>query len=109
MISGEENCRQHLGLMILHIQTPYNIHPYLLRTILLLTCCDLVYKVLSSSSYVTIRDLYLQVWLSRMDGHMGLANSLAMKMAGISRDTKDPDGGTIVRTSDGGKDSTLFY
>ncbi|KAH9618689.1 hypothetical protein KSS87_020698 [Heliosperma pusillum] len=41
------------------------------------------------------------VWLSRMDGHMGLANSLALKLAGISRDTKDPAGGTIMRTADG--------
>ncbi|KAK6933977.1 Amidohydrolase 3 [Dillenia turbinata] len=41
------------------------------------------------------------VWLSRMDGHMGLANSLAMKMAGITNDTQDPPGGTIMRTIDG--------
>ncbi|XP_074280592.1 protein LONG AFTER FAR-RED 3 isoform X2 [Silene latifolia] len=41
------------------------------------------------------------VWLSRMDGHMGFANSLALKLAGISRDTKDPAGGTIMRTADG--------
>lgn len=41
------------------------------------------------------------VWLSRMDGHMGLANSLALKLAGITRDTEDPPGGTIVRTLDG--------
>uniref|UniRef100_A0A803MYA8 Amidohydrolase 3 domain-containing protein n=1 Tax=Chenopodium quinoa TaxID=63459 RepID=A0A803MYA8_CHEQI len=27
-----------------------------------------------------------------MDGHMGLANSLAIKMAGITRETKDPTG-----------------
>ncbi|KNA12300.1 hypothetical protein SOVF_127140 isoform B [Spinacia oleracea] len=41
------------------------------------------------------------VWLSRMDGHMGLANSLAIKMAGITKETKDPLGGTIVRWADG--------
>ncbi|KAK9682800.1 hypothetical protein RND81_10G097200 [Saponaria officinalis] len=41
------------------------------------------------------------VWLSRMDGHMGLANLLALKLAGINRDTKDPAGGTIMRTADG--------
>ncbi|GMH15713.1 hypothetical protein Nepgr_017554 [Nepenthes gracilis] len=39
------------------------------------------------------------VWLSRMDGHMGLANSLALRIAGITHDMKDPQGGTIVRTS----------
>ncbi|KAL5994643.1 hypothetical protein ACLOJK_024696 [Asimina triloba] len=41
------------------------------------------------------------VWLSRMDGHMGLANSLALKIAGITNLTQDPPGGTIVRNSDG--------
>ncbi|XXG41446.1 hypothetical protein AAC387_Pa01g1897 [Persea americana] len=41
------------------------------------------------------------VWLSRTDGHMGLANSLALKIAGITNDTKDPAGGTIMRTADG--------
>ena len=46
---------------------------------------------------------WLQVWLSRMDGHMGLANSLALKMAGITHSSEDPDGGTIMRTASGGK------
>ncbi|KAL5720054.1 Protein LONG AFTER FAR-RED 3 [Ranunculus cassubicifolius] len=41
------------------------------------------------------------VWLSRMDGHMGLANSLSLRMAGITKETKDPDGGTVMRTSGG--------
>ncbi|PWZ30262.1 putative amidohydrolase YtcJ [Zea mays] len=41
------------------------------------------------------------VWLSRMDGHMGVANSLAMKIAGIDKNTNDPIGGTIIRTTEG--------
>ncbi|KAH6819713.1 Amidohydrolase family [Perilla frutescens var. frutescens] len=41
------------------------------------------------------------VWLSRMDGHMGLANSLALKLAGISNNTKNPEGGTVMRNSVG--------
>jgi predicted amidohydrolase YtcJ len=41
------------------------------------------------------------VFVQRLDGHMGLANSLAMKRAGITRDTPSPDGGTIVRDSAG--------
>lgn len=45
----------------------------------------------------------IQVWLSRMDGHMGLANSLALKRAGITNDTEDPAGGTIIRTANGGR------
>uniref|UniRef100_A0ACD5XKP2 Uncharacterized protein n=1 Tax=Avena sativa TaxID=4498 RepID=A0ACD5XKP2_AVESA len=40
------------------------------------------------------------VWLSRMDGHMGVANSLAMKIAGIDKNTNDPVGGTVVRTTE---------
>ncbi|GMY22717.1 protein LONG AFTER FAR-RED 3-like isoform X1 [Fagus crenata] len=44
---------------------------------------------------------YNPVWLFRTDGHMGLANSVALKLSGISNLTKDPEGGTIVRTFDG--------
>ncbi|XP_059652002.1 protein LONG AFTER FAR-RED 3 isoform X3 [Cornus florida] len=40
------------------------------------------------------------VWISRMDGHMGLANSLALKAAGITNYTEDPNGGTIMRGTD---------
>ncbi|KAH7860098.1 hypothetical protein Vadar_009293 [Vaccinium darrowii] len=41
------------------------------------------------------------VWLSRMDRHMGLANSVALKTAAITNNTEDPDGGGVVRTTDG--------
>ena len=41
------------------------------------------------------------VWVNRSDGHMMLANAVAMKLAGISRDTKDVPGGQIVRDKDG--------
>ena len=34
---------------------------------------------------------------SRLDGHMALANSLALKLAGVTKETKDPPGGVIVR------------
>lgn len=37
-----------------------------------------------------------------MDGHMGIANSLAMRMAGIDKNTNNPVGGTIMRTTEGG-------
>ncbi|QFU24392.1 amidohydrolase [Shewanella eurypsychrophilus] len=41
------------------------------------------------------------VWLRRVDGHAGWANSAAMKLAGIDRDTKSPKGGEIIRTKAG--------
>ncbi|CAN4076187.1 unnamed protein product [Withania somnifera] len=41
------------------------------------------------------------VWLTRTDGHMGLANSLALTLAGISRNNENPNGGAIVRNNDG--------
>jgi predicted amidohydrolase YtcJ len=37
------------------------------------------------------------VFLSRLDGHMGLANSETLRIVGIDRRTPDPEGGTIVR------------
>lgn len=41
------------------------------------------------------------VLVSRLDGHMALANTIALKLAGITRDSKDPIGGTIVRDANG--------
>ena len=41
------------------------------------------------------------VWINRLDGHMNLANSLALRAAHITRDTKDVAGGTIVRDAAG--------
>ncbi len=41
------------------------------------------------------------VWLSRVDGHAGWANSAAMQKAGVDRATKAPDGGRIERDGKG--------
>jgi len=41
------------------------------------------------------------VWIYRLDGHMGLANSVAMELAGIDADTAEIEGGAIVRDEDG--------
>lgn len=41
------------------------------------------------------------VFVSRLDGHMALANSLVLKLAGIDEKTPDPPGGTIVRDAAG--------
>jgi predicted amidohydrolase YtcJ len=41
------------------------------------------------------------VFVSRYDGHMGLANSAALRLAGITAQTPDPAGGAIVRDAKG--------
>lgn len=41
------------------------------------------------------------VFVSRLDGHMALANSLALRLAGVTRDTPAPEGGEIVRDAGG--------
>jgi predicted amidohydrolase YtcJ len=41
------------------------------------------------------------VFVERLDGHMALANALAMKLAGITRETADIAGGVIVRDAQG--------
>lgn len=41
------------------------------------------------------------VWVSRLDGHMALANSAALRAAGVTAATKDVEGGTIVRDAAG--------
>jgi predicted amidohydrolase YtcJ len=54
------------------------------------------------------------VFVSRYDGHMALANSLAMKLAGIDKSTPDLAGGTVVRDAQGNptgalKDAAMSY
>ena len=56
----------------------------------------------------------LPVFVNRYDGHMALANSLALRMAGITANTPDPPGGTIVRDPQGNptgalKDAAMDY
>ncbi len=41
------------------------------------------------------------VFVSRLDGHMGLANTRALELAGVTAETQDPPGGTIVRDGRG--------
>ena len=41
------------------------------------------------------------VWVNRSDGHMMLANALAMKLAGVTRATPNVAGGVIGRDQDG--------
>jgi predicted amidohydrolase YtcJ len=41
------------------------------------------------------------VFIQRLDGHMALANSLTLRLAGITHETADPPGGSIVRDANG--------
>ena len=41
------------------------------------------------------------VWIRRVDGHAGIANSAAMHAAGVTAATPDPEGGRILRDSSG--------
>ena len=41
------------------------------------------------------------VWLSRVDGHAGWANTKAIQLAQVSTDTPDPVGGKIIRDNRG--------
>jgi len=54
------------------------------------------------------------VMIDRLDGHMALANSLAMRLAKVDKATKDVDGGLIVRDAAGNptgvfKDAAMNY
>jgi predicted amidohydrolase YtcJ len=40
-------------------------------------------------------------WMGCFDGHTGWANTLAMRLAGVDRDTPDPPAGLVVRHADG--------
>jgi predicted amidohydrolase YtcJ len=48
------------------------------------------------------------VFVQRLDGHMGLANSLALRIAGVTSATADPGGGTIVRNSTTGEPTGIL-
>ena len=41
------------------------------------------------------------VFVGRYDGHMALANSVALRLAGVTSSTPDPPGGTIVKDRSG--------
>ena len=61
---------------------------------------------LAERRYITAADLDKAapdhpVYLTHTTGHYGVANSLALKLSGVTRETKDPPGGTIDRDKDG--------
>lgn len=55
------------------------------------------------------------VFVSRLDGHMALANTVALRLGGVTRETPDPPGGLIVRDTKTGeptgilKDAAMSY
>ncbi|MCC7034111.1 MAG: amidohydrolase [Acidobacteria bacterium] len=61
---------------------------------------------LAERRYITAADLDKvapdnPVWLTQTTGHYGVANSYALKLAEVRRETKDPPAGTIDRDGDG--------
>ncbi|HKV95746.1 MAG TPA: amidohydrolase [Candidatus Angelobacter sp.] len=47
------------------------------------------------------------VWVNRYDGHESLANSVVLRLAGITAKTPDPPGGLIVRDAQGNPTGVL--
>lgn len=67
---------------------------------------------LAERRYVYASDLDLvsgnrPAWLAHTMGHYGVANSLALTLAGIDRDTPDPEGGVIDRDAEGNPTGVL--
>jgi predicted amidohydrolase YtcJ len=61
---------------------------------------------LAERRYITAADLDTvapnnPVWLTQTTGHYGVANTYALKMAEVRKDTKDPPAGTIDRDAEG--------
>jgi predicted amidohydrolase YtcJ len=48
------------------------------------------------------------VFISRIDGHIGLANTKALELAGITKDTPDPDGGLIIKDKKTGEPTGIL-
>ena len=48
------------------------------------------------------------IFLSRVDGHEALANALALRAAGVTRDTRTPAGGEILRDTKTGEPTGIF-
>jgi TonB family protein len=48
------------------------------------------------------------VYLTRADGHAGVANSLAIKLAGVDKTTPNPFGGEIMKDKETGEPTGMF-
>ncbi len=56
---------------------------------------------LPSTEWIDSLTKDIPLLLSRLDGHMALANSKALELAGITKETPDPSGGLIERDGSG--------
>jgi predicted amidohydrolase YtcJ len=54
-----------------------------------------------SAAALEAADSDVPMWFSRIDGHAGWANRAAIELAGVDATTQDPDGGMIMRDSEG--------
>jgi hypothetical protein len=48
------------------------------------------------------------MFFARVDGHVGVANSLALKLSGITRETADPSGGRILHDAETGEPTGML-
>ena len=48
------------------------------------------------------------IYISHTSGHLGVANSLALELAGVTRDTPDPPGGVVRKDPDTGEPDGVF-
>ena len=65
-------------------------------------------KALPEADWIDRVTKNLFVFVTRHDGHMGVANSRALELAGITNQTPDPPGGTIVRDPNTGKPTGIL-
>ena len=56
---------------------------------------------LPDKDWIDSQTIETPVYVIRLDGHMALANSAALRAAGITKDTVDPKGGVIMRDEQG--------
>ncbi len=65
-------------------------------------------KILPTKELIDSVTGNIPVFVSRIDGHMGLANSRAIQLAGITKDTPDPEGGLIIRDKETGEPTGIL-
>lgn len=47
------------------------------------------------------------IWITHISGHLGVANTVALGLAGVTRTTKNPEGGVIRRDANGEPDGVF--